>query len=108
MGARLVARVEDWKWSSVRAHLAGVDDKLVTVQPVLERALCFVDLLREDPGEDFTELRRSEGSGRPVGAPDFVIGLERLLGREIARRAPGRKPASSLVSDQLELIPHEV
>jgi hypothetical protein len=29
--ARLVARAEDWPWSSVRAHLNGVDDKnLVT------------------------------------------------------------------------------
>jgi putative transposase len=54
--------------------------------------------------EVFAELRRSEGSGRPVGAPDFVAGLERLLGRKIARRAPGRKPASSPTSKQLDLL----
>ena len=36
VGARLVSRPEEWKWSSVRAHLSGVDDALVTVRPVLD------------------------------------------------------------------------
>jgi len=35
--ARLVDRAEDWPWSSVRAHLGGKDDELVTVAPALER-----------------------------------------------------------------------
>jgi hypothetical protein len=35
--ARLVARAEDWPWSSVRAHLAGKEDELVTVRPLLDR-----------------------------------------------------------------------
>jgi putative transposase len=35
--ARLMARAEDWRWSSVGAHLAGKDDELVTVRPVLDR-----------------------------------------------------------------------
>ena len=33
---RLVAH-EDWRWSSVRAHLYGRDDGLTTRGPVLER-----------------------------------------------------------------------
>src|SRR5207248_7799549 len=35
--AMLVARAEEWPWSSVRAHLAGRDDELVAVAPVLSR-----------------------------------------------------------------------
>ena len=35
--ARLVERPEDWRWSSVRAHLAGKDDGLVQVAPFGER-----------------------------------------------------------------------
>jgi hypothetical protein len=38
----------DWAWSSVRAHLAGKDDGLVTVRPVLDSVSCFADLLLED------------------------------------------------------------
>ena len=33
--ARLVERAEDWPWSSARAHLAGRDDGLVEVAPLL-------------------------------------------------------------------------
>ena len=102
--ARFVPRAEDWKWSSVRAHLAGVDDELVAVRPILDRIANFADLLRDEADEDFSELRRSEGSGRPLGTPEFVTGLERLLGRNIARRSPGRKPISSSVGEQLDLL----
>jgi putative transposase len=102
--ARLVSRAEDWPWSSARAHLAGVDDNLVTVRPVLDRTSCFADLLLRDRPEDFAALRRSEGSGRPVGTAEFVTGLERLLGRPISRRAPGPKPANRVDGEQLELL----
>lgn len=95
--ARLVAQPEDWAWSSVRAHLAGVDDDLVTVKPVLNRlgAAGIAELLcpgAEDEGA-FAMLRSAETTGRALGNADFIAGLERLLGRPVARRAPGRKPA---------------
>jgi putative transposase len=102
--AGLVARAADWPWSSVRAHLAGMDDALVKVRPVLDRMPSFVELLKEDYDEAFTKLRRSEGTGRPVGAEDFVNGLERVLRRPIARHAPGRKPASVATGEQLNLL----
>ena len=46
--AGLVGYAADWAWSSVRAHLAGKDDGLVTVRPVLDRVSRFADLLLED------------------------------------------------------------
>lgn len=92
--ARLVARAQDWPWSSVRAHLAKDDDGLVRVGPVLARVESFATLLapRSADEESFAKIREAEGNGRPLAAPDFVAGLERVLGRAIARRAPGRKP----------------
>jgi len=55
--------------------------------------------------DDFSELRRAEATGRPLGAPEFVTGLERLLGRKIARRAPGRRPATEVEGgEQLKLL----
>ena len=35
--ARLVSSAAEWRWSSAAAHLAGKDDGLVKVAPVLER-----------------------------------------------------------------------
>jgi putative transposase len=101
--ARLVTRPEDWKWSSVRAHLTGVDDALVNVRPVLDRIPHLKGLLQPDADEDFSDLRRSETTGRPLGAPEFVNGLEKILGRKIARRAPGRK-ATGENQNQLTLL----
>ena len=69
--------------------LGGTDDGLVKVEPVLKRAPHFIDWLAESAEEDYMELRRSESTGRPVGTEDFIKRLEYLLGRLIARRAPG-------------------
>ena len=103
--ARLVSQPQDWKWSSVRAHLSGVDDVLVTVRPVLDRIPHLRALLQGSTEEDFGGLRRAEATGRPLGAPEFVTGLENLLGRKIARRAPGRKPTTDIpLAQQLELL----
>ena len=35
--AQLVERADDWRWSSVRAHLSGRDGGLVSVAPLIER-----------------------------------------------------------------------
>jgi len=55
--------------------------------------------------DDFSELRRAEATGRPLGAPEFVAGLEKLLRRKIARRAPGRRPKTEISdAEQLKLL----
>ena len=90
--ARLVARAEDWPWSSVRAHLKGEADGLVRVRPVLDRIATFAELLGSQDETGFDALRISEGTGRPLGNAEFIAGLERILGRRLAKRAPGRKP----------------
>jgi putative transposase len=92
--ARLAARAEDWRWSSTRAHLAATDDGLVTVAPVLSRIDDFAALMEGDGhGSVDGALRKAELTGRPIGTAAFIADLERRLGRPIARRAPGRKPA---------------
>jgi len=103
--ARLAGSPEQWQWSSARAHLAGEDDALVRVRPVLDRIPHFQALLDASANDDFTALRRAEATGRPLGADDFVADLERLLGRPIARRAPGRKTRSEIdETKQLNLL----
>jgi putative transposase len=104
--ARLAARPQDWAWSSARAHLDGYDDALVVVKPMVDRfgASGLAELLlggREDEA-GFAALRGAETTGRPLGNEGFIAGLERLLGRPIARRAPGRKPNQAM--DQPNLL----
>ena len=49
-------------------------------------------------------LLHFESTGRPVGTAEFVTGLERVLGRRIARRAPGPAPAAAVSDKQLKLL----
>ena len=71
--ARLVHRAQDWRWSSVRAHLAGRDDGLVAVAPLLDRCGGRFDDLIEAVASDgvMAALRGAETIGRPLGSPDF-------------------------------------
>jgi putative transposase len=88
--AGLSPRARDWRWSSARAHLAGCDDALVTVQPLLDLAGNWAAFL--DGGlsaADHTAIRAGERTGRPLGAARFVARLERRLGRPLARQKPG-------------------
>ena len=43
--AKPVKGPEEWKWSSVRAHLAEVDDTVLKVRPVLVRVPTSHDLM---------------------------------------------------------------
>jgi putative transposase len=91
--ARLVSRAADWPWSSLPAHLAGRDDDLVSVAPLLRRIRDFRELLRGDADDPaFAALRAVERTGRPLGTPEFVADLERRLRRPLAPRKRGRKP----------------
>jgi putative transposase len=93
--ARLVGRALDSPWSSVRAHLAGVDDELVDVRPILDPEPRFAATLEEGGDEGFARCGarrdRAGRSGRRSSSPDWsAYSAVRSLG---ARR--GASPATS-------------
>jgi len=91
--ARLVARAENWPWSSARAHLAGRDDGVARVLPLLDRAGDWSEFLADGLSEaEHKAIRAGERTGRPLGSAEFVADLEQRLGRVLARRKPGPKP----------------
>jgi putative transposase len=96
--ARLVARPEDWPWSSVRAHFAGRDDGVVKVAPVQQRIEDFVAFLGTPFDEDATyaALRSAETIGRPLGSEDWIVALEHEHGRKLAPGRRGRKPRGEI------------
>ena len=84
--AGLVKAARDWPWSSVRAHLAGVDDGVVAVRPVLERWPDFASMIEvEASGIEMNALRKAETSGRPLGSREWAEELGVRKGK------PGRK-----------------
>ncbi len=93
--AGLKRRARDWKWSSARAHLSGQDDSLVKVKPLLDLAPDWAASLRQGLDEDDRDaIRAAERTGRPLGSARFTKRLEKRLGRTLAKRKPGPKPAA--------------
>jgi putative transposase len=80
--AHLCERPEDWEWSNARAHLAGDDDELVRVEPLLELISDWRRFLGETETADLAEALHAHASTRrPLGGDDFVEVLEQRLGR---------------------------
>ena len=90
--AGLADRPEAYPWSSAAAHLAGRDDRLVRVGPLIERFGDWGDYLAQGLSELQTGLfRRHERTGRPMGSHGFIEQVESLLGRVLHRRKRGPK-----------------
>ena len=105
--ASLVDRAADWRWSSVRAHVAGEDDRVVKVAPLLERVGDFAAFLDEsfDEASTYAALRKAESVGRPVGSKDRLAEMEAKTGRKLAAGPRGPKPKNSLGGGLSKLSP---
>jgi putative transposase len=91
--ARLSDTATEWDWSSARAHIAGADDALVKVAPLLERIGNFAAFLGDAEDQRATRaLRMAETTGRPLGSAAWIEELERATGRSLAPRKPGPRP----------------
>jgi putative transposase len=91
--AGLARRARDWRWSSARAHLAGRDDALVQVAPLLELVGDWRAFLAGGLEDEALEaLRRHTRTGRPLGSAAFLERLEARLGRALRPGKRGRKP----------------
>jgi putative transposase len=89
--AGLVQNASSWPWSSARAHLAGQDDQLVKVAPLLEMAGDWKLFLGAATEEEMERIRRHERSGRPLGSESFVERLESAMDRLLKPGKPGPK-----------------
>jgi putative transposase len=82
-----------WRWSSAAAHVAGRNDRLVDVAPLLARVGDWRSYLASGLSvEEANLLRGHERTGRPLGSLSFLKRIESRLGRVIRKKPPGRKP----------------
>lgn len=92
--AGLVARAQEWPWSSVRAHLCGCDDALVRTAPLRSRLRQWMARFFEaDVAEEARrKLRCASATGRPLGGAEWLKQLERATGRPLTDPRRGRPP----------------
>ncbi len=98
--AGLVSRPQDWRWSSATAHLAGIDDGIVKVAPLLARIPDWAAFLSQSP-TDHRALRSHEGTGRPLGSDQFVERVEALVGRPLRPCKRGRRAEAERIISRL-------
>jgi putative transposase len=92
MRAGLVEEPWQYPWSSAALHLAGCDDRLVRVKPLLEMFGDWREYLTRDiPEEEFQALQRHERTGRPLGDETFLASLKETLGLTLRPRKSGPK-----------------
>ncbi len=93
VAAGLTDTAADWPWSSATAHLRGIDDCLVRVQPLLERVRDWpAYLARASDGPLIERLRKHGRTGRPAGSRAFLAAAEKISGRSLLPRKRGRRP----------------
>jgi len=93
--AGLCRRPWRYRWSSAAAHVAGADDVLVKVGPMLEIVAQRMPdwrayLALETPADTIRRLRLHQRTMRPLAEDGFIKKLERLLGRSLRPGKPGR------------------
>ena len=84
-----------WRWGSAASRILGGPD------PLLDSA-CPLPNQSTGPWKDFimaptraeelAALRRPTRTGRPLGSESFVEKISTLLGRDLRKQKPGRKP----------------
>jgi putative transposase len=94
--AGMVAEPDLYRWSSAAAHRGHADGSL----PLCVDYALWADawdavswrkfLERAEAVDDVEPLRANTHTGRPLGAPEFVKGLEHALHRSLAPRKGGR------------------
>jgi len=91
--AGLVRKPEDYRWSSVHAHMTGSAEGVVNAEALLGRAGDWRKFLNEGLEKaDLQRLRGHETTGRPAGSETFIEDLETRLARSLKKRKPGPKP----------------
>jgi len=93
--AGLVKSAGDYRWSSAKAHLTGVGNGLVAVQPMLDRVSNWSELLSGDDESQFDHVRMHERSGRPLGTEHFIEKVSSIVGRDLVKKKPGPKRPTS-------------
>jgi putative transposase len=82
--AGLCRKPWDWPWSSAPAHLAGEDDLLVAVEPMLSRVDDWSSYLDVPSNPEMVEaIRKQTRTCRPKGSPRFLDQLESVTGQSV-------------------------
>jgi putative transposase len=100
VAAGIVARAEDWHWSSAASHVAGkrvAGDRLTDVSKLGRHVRNWRVLLRHGLGASAdraseAEIEARTRTGRPLASPEWIADAEAVMNRKLAPQKRGPKP----------------
>ena len=90
--AGLVARAEDWAWSSAAAHCGRRADPLLWPVEMPWPVPDWSAYLADEEDADVPTIRRQTTTGRPCGSEAFIARLESALSRRLRPKKRGPRP----------------
>ena len=90
--AKIVEKAEDYSYSSAKAHIHGVKDKILG-EALFEGGQMedYIELMKASiKEEEINNIRNHTRSGRPIGSESFIKKMERKLDRIFKLRSRGR------------------
>lgn len=92
VAAGIVSQPQHYPWSSIHAHLTGNDSQeIVEVALLLDLVGDWKDYLESYNMGKNKNFETHERTGRPLGNEKFIEKAEKVLGRRIKKKKPGRK-----------------
>jgi putative transposase len=90
--AKLVKKAEEYRWSSARAHVLGVEDDVLSRETgIKEKEIrSYREFIREEKEEINAAIRRATSTGRPLGGEEFIKKLEKRLNPDLFPKKGGR------------------
>ena len=96
--AGLVAKPEDYRWSSARAHVLNKPDRLIVESPLSIEIKDWGSFLATEIPESIVKLfDKHAATGRPLGDNRFIQKLEKITGRVLRVQRRGPKPRKRLL-----------
>ena len=90
--ASLAREARDYKWSSIKIHLADKKNSLIDDSLLQEIITDWHDFLAKGEDEDAElRIRKHARTGRPLGGERFVKEIEKRLNIKLFKQKPGRK-----------------
>ncbi|MBI4685227.1 MAG: transposase [Nitrospirae bacterium] len=90
--AKMVKRIEDYPYSSAKAHIAGVRDAVLGEDLFQEQQRKdYIDFVRAGiPEKETNSIRYYTKTGRPFGSEEFIKKMEKKLERKFILMPAGR------------------
>ncbi len=91
VAAGIVAKAEDYEWSSAKAHVHKIPDPVLSPCYLVNQIKDWASFLKGKDAAFSDSYQGVTHTGRPLGPEHFVQRVEKEVGRDLKKKRPGPK-----------------